>query len=227
MNYYRLAQSKYKKALRISRLLRYIPGVKMIAVCNSLSYNRAALHSDIDLFIITAKGSIWTARFFSLLVLKLLRLRPRLEQPSQDKVCLSFFISESNLNLEKYKICVQDSYLAFWIKQLKPLYIENNLYKKFVQANQWAPRLLGYDTAFYIPNYKRRLKTPLFKFLLNFLVIGLAEKIYKHIQLRVMPSVIKDMACAWDSRVVVSNKILKFHLNDRRMYFRDEMSNYE
>jgi hypothetical protein len=210
MNYYRIAQLKYKRVVKIAKVLRYLPGIKMIAVCNSLSYNKALPNSDIDLFIITAKGRIWTSRFFSLLMLTLLRLRP----PGKDKICLSFFIAENNLDLEPYKICVQDNYLAFWIKQLKPLYIEDNLYKKFVQEN---------NGVYYIPNYKRRIKKAIIKPLINVLVTSLDEKIYKYIQLRIMPPAIKKMACAWDTRVIISDKILKFHVNDRRLYLQDRI----
>ena len=210
MNYYRIAQLKYKRAVKIAKFLRYVPGIKMIAVCNSLSYNRALANSDIDLFIITVKGRIWTSRFFSLLMLTVLRLRP----PGKDKICLSFFIAENNLDLEPYKICVQDRYLTFWIKQLKPLYIEDNLYKRFVREN---------NGVYYIPNYKRRIKRLIIKPLINILVTSLDEKIYKYIQIRIMPSVIKKMACAWDTRVIISDRILKFHVNDRRLDFQNKM----
>lgn len=226
MNYYRIAQAKYKKAVQIARVLCLIPGLKMIAVCNSLSFNQAKSDSDIDLFIITAKNRIWTVRFFSLLLLKFLRLRPALNKTenSKDKICLSFFISEDNLDLEKYKICVQDSYLAFWTQQLKPLYIEDNVYTKFVQSNKWAFDSISWQNHhYYISNYKRRVSKFLFKPLINLFVTWLDEKAYKHIQLKIMPDVIKYMACSWDSRVVISDHILKFHINDARIAFKDRL----
>lgn len=226
INYYRIAQAKYKKAVKISRLLCLIPGLKMIAICNSLSFNQAKSDSDIDLFIITAKNRIWTVRFFSLLLLKLLRLRPAFNKTgdSKDKICLSFFISEDNLDLEKYKICVQDDYLSFWIQQLKPLYIENNTYKKFVQLNKWAfDKVRHQNHNYYISNYKRRINRFLFKPLINLFVTWFDEKAYKYIQLKIMPDVIKNMACSWDSRVVISDNILKFHINDARLVFKDKL----
>ena len=53
MNYYRIAQEKYKEAIKVIKFLRYAPGVKMIAVANSVSQNLAAPASDIDLFIVS------------------------------------------------------------------------------------------------------------------------------------------------------------------------------
>jgi len=251
MNFYRIAQAKYRRAIKISRCLRFIPGVKMIAVCNSLSYNRAQPESDIDLFIIASPGRIWTVRFFSLLLLKVLNLRPgspaRLnqekvfnERQNQDKICLSFIITADNLDLSKYKICIQDNYLAYWIKQLRPLYNENNVYQRFVQANNWIFRkpminplirsrqtltaiAIHNLTGFYRPNYRRRLaESKYLKFLFNALVTNWDELIYKRIQLKVMPIYIKQTASDWDSRVILSDKVLKFHLNDARLKWQNQ-----
>lgn len=217
MNYYRIAQKKFKKAVWISKLLRYIPGVEMIAVCNSLSYNRAQAGSDIDLFIIARRGYIWTVRGLTLVVLAILRCRPNLvgSKKNTNAVCVSFILGSQNLNLMKYKICVQDVYLSFWIKKIKPLYAEKELYKKFIQSNN-VHLLTPYQA-----NYRRRIKMPFFKKISNILPFNLAETLFKKIQLLLLPKMVKYYACALDSRVLVADTILKFHLNDRRLYFRD------
>ena len=159
-----------------------------------------------------------------ILLLKILALRPNLKdmevEGSRNKICVSFFLSADNLNLEKYKISVQDPYLAFWIKQLKPLYIEDDVYKKFVHANKWIfidQKYHDREQRIYLSNYKRRVRKSIWKGLLDRLVTVVDEKIYKHIQLTVMPKQLKRAACALDPQVVISDTILKLHFPDQRL----------
>lgn len=231
MNYYRIAQEKYKKAVRVIKFLRYAPGVKMIAVANSVSQNLAAPASDIDLFIVTRSGSVWTARFFCIMIVSLFGkrpLRPGVKgngmEPAKslrnkDKICLTFFLSEDNLDLEKYKIAARDVYLMRWIRAIKPLYSENAIDTEFYHQNGFAFQGKEEITrAPFIPNYKRRIRQSFFlKPLVNYFSIG--EPFYKWLQLKIMPLPLKMGAFAWDSAVIVSDKILKFHTNDRRLEY--------
>lgn len=52
----------YKKSQRYIAWLRFIPGVQLVAIGNSLSMNATTEDSDIDLFIITKRGILWTVR---------------------------------------------------------------------------------------------------------------------------------------------------------------------
>lgn len=231
---YQIAISKYKKAIKISQLLKFIPGIRLIAVCNNLAYNNARKGSDIDFFIITAEQRIWFVRFFCNLILSALRKRPSLlnkdsqpvfisnkqpnKQINQDKICVSFFIAENNLNLEQCKICHQDWYLMFWLQQIKPIYNQNNLYKKFVQVNSLFRNFNIYATTkFMHSRFSRVLKNILEK-----LVLDLDEKFYKWLQLKLMPKNLKQLAQKADSRVIIADNILKFHQNDRRLAYNQE-----
>lgn len=218
MNYYRIAQKKYKRAVWITKFLRYVPGVRMIAVCNSLSYNLAKEASDIDLFVITKKKRIWTARFFSLLLLDFFGLRPQGRDAfrRRDSLCLSFFVSEDALCLEGYQICSFDRYLRLWIQALKPLYEEGGLSERFFVANAWA---LPQTFVPFLPNYKRRVRGAWLKSTLEYAVTSLDEKIYKYVQLKIMPTHLRLAAMSFDSCVIISDRLLKFHANDRRLYF--------
>ena len=85
-----ISEKKIKRAKKICKwLLFFNPFVKGVAVCNDLAYFNAPENSDIDLFIITQKNSIWAARFFLVFSLKLFGLRPT-EKNKKDKICLSF-----------------------------------------------------------------------------------------------------------------------------------------
>lgn len=212
MNYYRIAQPKFKSALRVAKFLRFIPGVRMTAIANSLSYNRAREESDIDLFVIAKKGRVWTARFFTLILLDSIGARPL--------VCASFFLSEDALCIEPYKIAARDPYLAFWIRMVKPLYIEGDVYERFISANQWA--FDGAEFVPYVPNYKRRVRKPFLKPILSAFVTWIDERVYKRAQIALFLPIVKRAACAWDSRVVISDLIIKMHTNDRRLEFKNK-----
>jgi predicted nucleotidyltransferase len=82
--------SNFNKA---SKILRLIPGVKAFSLCNSLALKTFHKDSDVDLFIILDSKTFFTTRILIILVFTIFRLRPL--------VCLSFFVSERNLNLRR------------------------------------------------------------------------------------------------------------------------------
>jgi predicted nucleotidyltransferase len=212
---YNLAEKKFKRALRVGFFLKRLPGIKMIAVCNNLAWSNAGEESDIDLFVVTEKGKIWTTRFWAAGLLKIFGLRPN-EKRTKDKICLSFFADEENLNLEKISLGRPDIYLIYWIAQIAPIYDPGGIYQKFLEANSWIKK--------YLPNYlgvepgRQRLLGRQ-KLALNFL--GWGENFFHRIQLRAMPTKLKEMANR-DSRVIVNDSMLKFHANDRREEYRDK-----
>lgn len=229
----RIAEVKYAKALRIIKILKCIPTIKMIAICNSLSYNNASQESDIDLFILTKKDNIWISRLLAAGILKLLRLRPT-PKNSRDKICASFFISENNLDLEKIQIIPPfpkggiggifsrdnvipfDIYLIYWIATLVPIYNKEKTYEKFMDKNLWIKKYLP-NWKSYATNPERTLtfqKTFLF-FIFYFISAIIPEKIAKKIQLRIMPARLQNMAKK-DSKVILNDSMLKFHDKDRR-----------
>lgn len=214
---YNIAERKYRRLLWVSKILKMLPFVRMIAVCNNLAYSNARDDSDIDLFIVTKNGRIWCCRFFILLILKLLGLRPR-PGYTRDKICASFFVTEDNLNLEQIKIDDNDIYLNYWLKQVMPIYDED-IYYKFREVNSW-----GGDGWVEIIN-RRKLRNSeiekLGKGVIEKLFLDIDEKFYKWLQMKVMPKKLKEMALDSGTEVIINDKMLKFHENDRRGYYRD------
>ncbi|MFC1615462.1 hypothetical protein ACFL2L_01555 [Patescibacteria group bacterium] len=217
MHRHRIAQHKYKKALFIIKIISYLPSIKMVGVCNSLSYNNAHKKSDIDLFIITKKNHIWLARFIIVGILKLLKMRPTTKNTS-DKICASFFASEDNLDFKKIQINhsmkIVDIYLIYWIATLVPIYSSGDAYNKFINKNLWIKKhLLQWQP--YITNNERVITTnPIVKLFCNIFYI-IPEKLAKKIQLAIMPIRLREMANK-DSKVIINDSILKFHDKDRR-----------
>jgi hypothetical protein len=230
---YGLAEDKYRKAVRFIKILRLIPFVKLVAVCNNLSYSNSSAASDIDLFIIAEKNRIFSARFWVIGVLKLFGVRPAAES-KRDTIDATFFISEDELDIENLRLKIEDQrsktediYLTYWAEQLVPVYDPFNLYQKFQSANgrlkNYLPNAIGYEL-----NRRRQVKRSWGVRLVNLFISLLFdwpfwEKVFKNYQLKIMPRLLKEMMNK-DSRVVVNDKILKFHQTDRREEYRDKFN---
>ena len=149
-----LAEKKFSKAIRLIKLYRLIPFVRMVAICNSLAYSNANEDSDIDFFIITKKGTIWLARFFTVLFVRFLGQRPQ-QSDTKDAICLTFFVDETNLNLKNICLHSNDIYMPYWIGQLMPVYDPDKLYSKFLEANKWYQQYLPNN---YINQFSKQVR---------------------------------------------------------------------
>lgn len=108
----------------------------MIAIVNSLSMYATHPDSDIDLFIVAKPWMIWFVRFFSTLILWK-RGVWRKGEDIAGNLCLSFFITTEAMNLQEIAI-ENDIYLYYWIYYMKPVFVRNNTYEKFIEANNWV-----------------------------------------------------------------------------------------
>lgn len=218
-----LAERKFRRAIYLAKAYRFIPFVKMIAVCNSLSYSNASEKSDIDLFIISKRGTIWLARFFTILFVSFLRMRPT-EENKQDTFCLSFFVDEGFLDIQNSMMGSDDIYYPYWVATLMPIYDPDKIYERFLEANSW------YKT--YLPNaypnvFSKEVKRnkffiwwgkisgwiicppPIHRFIYN---------IYRTFQVRIIDKNLKALINI-DTRVIVNERMLKFYSNDNREFF--------
>ena len=57
-----ISKPKWDRAVRATKIIRYVPFVRMVAICNTLAYNMAKKDSDIDLLIVIKKDRIWMSR---------------------------------------------------------------------------------------------------------------------------------------------------------------------
>jgi len=211
---YNFADRKFKRAMFVVKIFKFIPWIKMIAIGNLIGARNLRDNSDIDLFIITENKRIWLTRFFCVGIIKLLGLRPQ-ENNCRDKICLSFYISLSALDLEKLCIDQDDLYFVYWVAGLTPIYNKENIYEKFVQSNEWIKK--------YLPNLEKqsclnrrtvKAKQFLFNNIVNLFFNNLEQRL-KVLQLKLLPKKLKSlMNC--DSKVVINDRIIKLHANDRR-----------
>ncbi|MFA5134249.1 MAG: hypothetical protein WC505_00470 [Patescibacteria group bacterium] len=218
MDRYRLAERKFHRALRVVSLLRRMPFVKMIGICNTLAYSNSRREGDIDLLIVTKRRRVWQVRFWVTGFLKLSNMRPRPGR-TEDTICPSFFVDEDHLDLSGLAL-ENDIYLPYWVSQVVPVYDEG-IYRTFIASNAWIHRAIP-NVLPYVPTARRRRKrVKLWKYFISAACAPLPEQLFKRYQLRVMPKRLRELANR-DSRVVVQDYMLKFHDNDRRAYFYDQ-----
>ena len=130
----RISARKMVMAKRAAKILSFIPTTKMVAVTGALAMENANEEADIDLMIITSKGTLWTTRLFTLLLLDILRIPKRKygDRNQKDKLCLNIWLDENNLAWRKRNI-----FTAHEIAQIKPLVNKEETYEKFISKNKW------------------------------------------------------------------------------------------
>ncbi len=233
------ATRKYKKLRRAVRYLKLVPGVEAIAAGNTLAWWNTRPDSDIDLFIVTRPGMIWLARLLCVTPFALLGKRPG--KSGIDPFCFSFFVTSDVLDLSSLRLPGGDPYLAYWTSSLVPVFDRGGVWEKFREANRWTETVLPHTASpstHSIPQGRHedtrratrftRSGSKLFRLLQQIPLLfperakrveGL-NRLARSFQLKRLPKQIKTLMNK-DSRVVVTDQMLKFHDNDRRAEYRD------
>ncbi len=207
------ASKKFQRLRRASVYFSMLPGVRLVSAVNTLAWFHTSATSDIDLFIVTRSGSIWSSRFFLVVPFALLGRRPTMQDSRPDPFCFSFFVTPDHLQLESLKCSPKDHYLAFWLKSIVPIFDKDEQLDVFEKTNRWASVVLPnarIRTAHHTHRPMQSLTLPIQPRLL--------ERVFRSIQQRRMPRHLVELANK-DTRVVLNDTILKFHENDRRQQF--------
>ncbi len=134
------SRDKLKIAKKAASFLKLIPTVKLVGVTGALAVENAKENDDIDLFIITSKGLLWTTRLLTTLLteIKGMRRHPQ-ELNVNNKICLNMFADENHLEIPKKE---QDLFSAHEVAQMKLLWDRDDTYQRFLQANNWVRKYL-------------------------------------------------------------------------------------
>lgn len=161
----------------ITQVLQIIPQIKLVGISGGLAMENADKKDDIDLILITAKKRIWLTRLLVCGFLDLIRARRTVKMKNSEvsgKLCVNILIEEDRLEQES-----QDIYLAHEILQMRPLWIRDNIYDKYLQENDWVFKFL--------PNWigpqVKKSKSFTFK---QFKLLNLLESYAKQLQLKIM-----------------------------------------
>ncbi len=201
LNRYNFSQKKIKKARKFVKIFSLFPYVKMIALVNSIGSFNLKEEGDIDFFIISKKNRVWLTRLYCTGIAKILNSRPK-KNNKKDKICLSFYLGDNNLNLNILKNQNGDPYFDIWQKDMLVLFQKDNIEKRFSKVNN-IPEGSLYD------NLEDRS-------LINYLDV-LSQKI----QLLIMPQKLKQAAKIKEG-VVIERNILKFYLDDKRQIIKEK-----
>jgi hypothetical protein len=208
----------FEKTQRYARYISWIPGLKMVAVCNSLSmYATKSWESDIDLFIVTAPKRLWSVRIMVTVIFQLLWVR-RNGKKIKERFCLSFFITDKALDFSSFAI-QNDIYLFYWIYFLKPIISKDGTYERFLRANKPLginEINLNWDNKAYL------LKTSKYRKIFDRCrLLDFKNYILKLIFL---PRTIAHKKRLWNPwGLIVTDDILKFTDNDKRVEIRDRL----
>ena len=132
----KISREKIKIAISASYIIGKIPSVECVMLTGALCMKNADFNSDIDLFIITKKNTLWSTRPLVYLVLKLcgFKLRRAHDSDQKDRLCLNMW-AEGIFSWEKPR---RNIFTAHEILQMHPLVNKNNIYEKFILKNKWV-----------------------------------------------------------------------------------------
>ncbi|MDG1949414.1 MAG: hypothetical protein P8J32_01165 [bacterium] len=212
------AERKYRLLHRAARYFQLLPAVRASAAVNTMALWSTARSSDIDLFIVTRPGYIWSSRFWLVLPFLFMGHRPTHHEEEgeevEDPFCFSFFSSQNDLQMGK--LCLdRDPYMAFWVKSVVPVFDRDASFEQFHDLNRWASTLFPNVSARVVHPYHEVKRLPCVIPQLRF-----SESIFRSVQRARMPESLTKLANQ-DTRVVIHDGMLKFHVNDRRAQYRD------
>jgi hypothetical protein len=121
-----LSRDLLERDHRVLSLVARMPLVRMVALSGSLAHLNAERSADLDLFVITAPGRVWSVTLALLVIARLLGWRKRM--------CLNYVISERAMAIEP-----ADLFSANQIIHLRPV-VGHDVFERFVNANPFVKR---------------------------------------------------------------------------------------
>lgn len=224
---YSITEQKLKKLKPFLRLIATLPYVKTIMLSDSIGIYNAKESSDIDISIITSPQKIWSTRFWAAMPAQILGLRPKILQTGEvykkDKICLCFYTTTDHLNLEKERITQPDIDFIYWISSMFPIYNVENAYESFFQANSWIQKYLPNMQPYQSSTTRMVKKYP--KFISSTIQALSFENALRKIQKIIMNDALRELADQHDTRVIISDSLLKLHTHDKRLQTQKQWQN--
>ncbi len=210
-----LQQKLWRKVDKYVPYLRAVPFLRGVAVCNNLAFGKVNEKSDIDLFIIAKNGRMFLVRTFVTFIFQILGVR-RHGKKISGRFCLSFFVDDSALNLERMALD-NDIYLAYWCRNLKPV-IDDGVFAELARENYWTGKYFS-EKEFVLGGGKI-LKMKMFESIFDGGFGDFLERRFKNWQMKRANEKLKF--APETANILIDEHILKFHNLDRRREYRRE-----
>lgn len=213
----KLEEAFWARAHRFRWLFQICPHLSWVGVCNSLPMKNLKPGSDIDLFVVTKPGRLFTARLWLTILTSLLGVR-RHGSKVEKRFCLSFFVEEGHEGLEDIAL-EQDIYLARWVATLRPIAGDAKSYEQFLEKNRnWARALVGELT----PHWEHHKSPNPFQALLKALLSLPTLPFEEQLRSWQMKRALEKAQHLSDRRgTLITAHRLKFHDTDRRAEYRE------
>ena len=122
-------ERRWVPAERYARWLRHVPFVRMVAVCGSQAAGNPRPDADVDFFLVTEPGRLWTVQFCSMLLRRIASLM-------SVRVCPNYI-----LTLDSLEVSPRDLYHAREVAQTIPMW-GGAAHLRFLEANRWIGHFL-------------------------------------------------------------------------------------
>lgn len=205
---------------KLKPILKSIPFIEHIYLCNSITFNSLNKESDIDLFIIATPWRIRTVKFWSMLLLTF-KWAKRFWNNKRKKICLSFFITSDSSNLYNISLPSTDIYLAYWIAHLVLIYQSDksnnsNIFLQNKRVKWILPNFQEKQTISLWINpmyWKSKFKIMYEKIWQSIIwdILEIALKFAQKIIILIKISINKEQ----NKDVIISDQMLKFHKDIR------------
>lgn len=132
----RISDKKLEIAKKAAKTLATLPSIRFIGMTGSLAMSNSDEVGDIDFLVVARKGTLWTTRLLSYLLIAFLGIPFRRAGRSEEKnrLCLNMWLDESDVLWARADANI---YTAHEIAQIKPLVNKNKTYEKLLYRNRW------------------------------------------------------------------------------------------
>lgn len=124
-----ISDQRWRLAARYAHWLTHVPFVRMVAVCGSQAAGNARPDADVDFFLVTERGRLWTVQVCSMLLRRIASL-------VSVRVCPNYL-----LTLDSLEVGPESLYLAREVAQAVPLWGDAT-HLRFLGANRWIGHFL-------------------------------------------------------------------------------------